>query len=55
MASPKKRIYMKPIYIKGVFVFIAFAGILTGLLMGTFLGLLYDLPEINHLKQFKPS
>ncbi len=49
MRSTGKRIYIR------VFVFIAFTGILTGLLMGTFLGLLYDLPEINHLKQFKPS
>ncbi|MCP4721245.1 MAG: PBP1A family penicillin-binding protein [Desulfobacteraceae bacterium] len=41
--------------IKRIIVFIVFLGILAGLLMGTFLGLLYDLPEINHLKQFKPS
>jgi len=40
---------------KPVFIFIAFFGILAGVLAGTFLGLLYDLPEINHLKQFKPS
>ncbi len=36
-------------------IFIVFIGLLTGLLAGTFRGLLYDLPEINHLKQFKPS
>lgn len=35
--------------------FLAFAGILAGVLTGVFLGLLYDLPEINQLKQFKPS
>ena len=40
---------------KKIAVFIAFIGILTGLLMGGFLGLFYDLPEINHLKLFKPS
>lgn len=44
-----------PSPIKQIFVFIAFMGILTGLLMGSFLGLVYDLPEINHLKLFKPS
>jgi len=36
-------------------IFIVFIGLLTGLLAGAFRGLLYDLPEINHLKQFKPS
>jgi penicillin-binding protein 1A len=41
--------------IKKSFIFIAFMGILAGVIAGTFLGLLYDLPEINHLKQFKPS
>ena len=30
-------------------------GLIAGLLAGIFWGLLYDLPEINHLKQFKPS
>ncbi len=44
-----------PSSIKRTFIFIAFFGILTGLLMGSFLGLAYDLPEINHLKLFKPS
>ncbi len=44
-----------PSSIKRNFVFIAFIGTLTGLLTGSFLGLVYDLPEINHLKLFKPS
>jgi len=44
-----------PSPIKRTFIFIAFIGILTGLLAGSFLGLVYDLPEINHLKLFKPS
>jgi penicillin-binding protein 1A len=44
-----------PSPIKRTFFFIGFIGILTGLLMGSFLGLVYDLPEINYLKSFKPS
>jgi penicillin-binding protein 1A len=42
MPSPIKRI-------------IVFVGILTGLMVGVFLGLVYDLPEINQLKRFTPS
>ncbi|MCG8683736.1 MAG: transglycosylase domain-containing protein, partial [Desulfobacterales bacterium] len=34
---------------------IVFTGLLAGLMVGAFSGLIYDLPEINHLKQFKPS
>ncbi len=40
---------------KKAIIFLAFAGILAGVLTGSFFGLLYDLPEINQLKQFKPS
>lgn len=36
-------------------VLVLFLGLLTGLLAGGFYGLLHDLPEINALKQFKPS
>jgi len=32
-----------------------FLGLLTGFMVGGFYGLIYDLPEIVHLKQFKPS
>ncbi len=32
-----------------------FFGLLAGLMAGGFYGLVYDLPEINHLKQFKPA
>lgn len=34
---------------------IAFAGLLAGLMAGGFYGLIYDLPEINQLKQYRPS
>ncbi len=34
---------------------IAFAGIFFGILAGAFFTLVHDLPQINHLKQFKPS
>ncbi|WDP87208.1 MAG: PBP1A family penicillin-binding protein [Desulfobacter sp.] len=34
---------------------IIFIGLMAGLMAGAFYGLIYDLPEINHLKQFKPS
>ena len=34
---------------------ICLSGLLAGLLAGGFYSLLYDLPEINRLKQFKPS
>jgi penicillin-binding protein 1A len=40
---------------KRIFLLIIFVGLLAGILFGSFWGLLYDLPEINHLKQFKPS
>ena len=40
---------------KKAFIFLVFAGFLAGGLVGTFFGLLYDLPEINQLKLFKPS
>lgn len=34
---------------------LAFAGIFLGSLAGVFFGLIHDLPQINSLKQFKPS
>ncbi|MCG8614578.1 MAG: penicillin-binding protein 1A [Desulfobacterales bacterium] len=34
---------------------VVFFGLLAGAMAGGFYGLVYDLPEINHLKQFKPS
>lgn len=40
---------------KGILGGIVFLGLLAGGLAGAFYGLVYDLPEINHLKQFKPS
>ena len=36
-------------------VFIAFGGIFSGILAGIFFSLIHDLPQINSLKQFKPS
>ncbi|WP_022664627.1 penicillin-binding protein 1A [Desulfospira joergensenii] len=38
----------------GVIVLLVAGGLLAGLLLGTFFGLVHDLPEINRLKQFKP-
>jgi penicillin-binding protein 1A len=35
--------------------FIVFGGIIFGILAGIFLSLIHDLPQINTLKQFKPS
>ena len=35
--------------------FLVFFGLVAGGLAGGFYGLIFDLPEINHLKQFKPS
>lgn len=34
---------------------VIFIGLVSGLMAGGFYGLVYDLPEINHLKQFRPS
>ncbi|MCG8635927.1 MAG: PBP1A family penicillin-binding protein [Desulfobacterales bacterium] len=34
---------------------VVFLGLLAGVLSGAFYGLVYDLPEINHLKLFKPA
>ena len=44
-----------PSSIKRIWAFLGFVGILSGGLAGVFLGLVYDLPEINQLKLFKPS
>jgi len=44
-----------PSPIKRILVFLGFIGVLLGGMVGIFLGLVYDLPEINQLKLFKPS
>jgi len=38
-----------------ILLFIAFVGIFFGILAGFFFSLMHDLPQINSLKQFKPS
>ncbi|WDP89695.1 MAG: PBP1A family penicillin-binding protein [Desulfobacter sp.] len=43
---------LSPRKLAGVLIFF---GLLTGAMAGGFYGLIYDLPEINRLKQFKPS
>lgn len=40
---------------KWIVAVLSLAGILSGILAGFFWGLIHDLPQINHLKQYKPS
>lgn len=40
---------------QSVIIFIALAGVFFGILAGIFYSLIHDLPQINSLKQFKPS
>ncbi|MCP4023919.1 MAG: PBP1A family penicillin-binding protein [Desulfobacteraceae bacterium] len=42
-------------YKNWIFLLIAFAGVFSGIAAGAFFSLLHDLPQINSLKQFKPS
>jgi len=46
---------IKAVFPKKTALITVFFGLLAGLMAGGFYGLVYDLPEINHLKQFKPS